>query len=90
MNHVVVVQSVEDLTEGLALEAIHVFFVGIERVFTAGGGAPATIGRTAAGELMLPAISLHCLVPGLRVHSPKAREQEIDFLVGGFHDVVYI
>jgi len=63
---------------------------GIERVFTAGGGAPATIGRTAAGELMLPAISLHCLVPGLRVHSPKAREQEIDFLVGGFHDVVYI
>jgi hypothetical protein len=63
---------------------------GIERVFTAGGGAPATIGRTADGELMLPAISLHCLVPGLRVQSPEAREQEIDFLVEGFHDVVYI
>lgn len=64
--------------------------IDIERVFTAGGGAPATIGRTAEGELMLPAISLHCLVLGLRALSKKAREQEIDFLVNGFHDVVYI
>jgi hypothetical protein len=63
---------------------------GIERVFTAGGGAPATIGRTAAGELMLPAISLHFLVPGLRAQSKKAREQEVDFLVDGFDEVVYI
>ena len=39
---------------------------------------------------MVPAISLHFLVPGLRSQSPKAREQEIDFLVEGFHDVVYI
>ena len=63
---------------------------GIERVFTAGGGAPATIGRTADGQLMVPAISLHFLVPGLRAQSKKAREQEIDFLVDGFEDVVYI
>ena len=62
----------------------------IERVFSAGGGAPATIGHTADGELMVPAISLHFLVPGLRSQTPKAREQVIDFLVGGFHDVVYI
>lgn len=62
----------------------------IERVFTAGGGAPSTIGRTADGQLMLPAISLHFLVPGLRAQSPKAREQEIGFLVDGFHQVVYI
>ena len=62
----------------------------IERIFTAGGGPPATIGRTAHGELMVPAISLHFLVPGLRAQSTKAREQEIDFLVEGFHDVVYI
>jgi hypothetical protein len=62
----------------------------IERVFTAGGGAPATIGWTRDGELMVPAISLHFLVPGLRAQSPKAREQEIDFLVEGFHEVVYI
>ncbi len=63
---------------------------GIERVFTAGGGAPATIGRTADGELMVPAASLHFLVPGLRAQSEEARDQEIDFLVGGFDNVVYI
>jgi hypothetical protein len=63
---------------------------GIERAFTAGGGAPATIGRTAQGELMVPAISLHCLATGLRSQSAKAREQEIDFLVSGFHEIVYI
>lgn len=63
---------------------------GVERVFTAGGGAPATIGRTAAGELMVPAISLHFLVPGLRARSKDARAQVIDLLVHGFHEVVYI
>ena len=31
---------------------------GIERAFTAGGGAPATIGRTADGELMLSLIHI--------------------------------
>jgi hypothetical protein len=63
---------------------------GVERVFSAGGGAPATVGRTADGRLMVPAISLHCLVPGLRALSDKARDQEIDFLVAGFEEVVYI
>lgn len=62
----------------------------IERVFTAGGGAPATIGRTAEGELMVPAISLHHLVPGLRAHSPTARKQAIDYLVDGFDTLVFI
>lgn len=62
----------------------------IERAFTAGGGAPATIGHTADGQLMVPAISLHCLVPGLRALSDTAREQEIDFLVHGFGELVYI
>lgn len=63
---------------------------GIERAFTAGGGAPATIGRTADGQLMVPAISLHCLVSGLRALAQQARDQEIDFLVDGFESVVYI
>ncbi len=63
---------------------------GITKVFTAGGGAPATIGRTAEGQLMVPAISLQYLVPGLRAQSAQARDQEIDFLVSGFHEVVYI
>ena len=39
---------------------------------------------------MVPAISLHFLVPGLRAQSDRARDQEIDFLVAGFHEVVYI
>lgn len=63
---------------------------GIERAFTAGGGAPATIGRTADGQLMVPAISLHFLVLGLRALSEQAREQEIAFLVDDFETVVYI
>ncbi len=62
----------------------------IEAVYTAGGGAPATIGHTSDGQLMLPAISLHHLVPGLRARSAAARDQEIAFLVAGFHEVVYI
>jgi len=62
----------------------------IESVYTAGGGAPATIGHTSDGQLMLPAISLHHLVAGLRARSDSARDQEIAFLVAGFHEVVYI
>ncbi|MEZ4598009.1 MAG: hypothetical protein R3C32_15075, partial [Chloroflexota bacterium] len=31
---------------------------GIERAFSAGGGAPATVGRTTDGRLMVPAVSL--------------------------------
>jgi hypothetical protein len=62
----------------------------VEQAFAAGGGPPATIGRTADGKLMVPAISLHYLVPGLRARSDKARESEIDFLVGAFHDLVFI
>ena len=63
---------------------------GIERTFAAGGGAPATVGRTDDGRLMVPAISLRHLVPGLRAQSAKARDQLIAFLVDGFHEVVYI
>lgn len=63
---------------------------GIEKAFTAGGGAPGVIGRTADGQLMVPAISLHHIVPGLRAQSPKAHDWIVDFLVAGFHEVVYI
>ena len=63
---------------------------GIERAFTAGGGAPATIGRTADGKLMVPAVSLHFLVSGLRSLSQQAHDQIIDFLAAGFEEVVYI
>ena len=63
---------------------------GVERVFTAGGGAPAVIGRTADGQLMVPAIALHHLVAGLRARSSRARDQVIDLLVAGFDEIVYI
>lgn len=63
---------------------------GIERIYTAGGGAPATIGHTADGRLMLPAITLRCLVPGLRSQTSQAREQLIGLLVGSFEEIVYI
>ena len=62
---------------------------GIERCFAAGGGAPSTVGHTGDGQLMVPAISLHHLVPGLRSQSKKARDQEIDFLVAGFEQLVF-
>jgi hypothetical protein len=63
---------------------------GIERIFTAGGGAPSTMGRTADGRLMLPAISLRHLVLGLRARSETAHAEIVDFLAAGFEEVVYI
>jgi hypothetical protein len=63
---------------------------GIRRVFSAGGGAPATVGRTADGRLMVPAISLRYLVPGLRSETPDARGRLIDYLVAAFEELVYI
>lgn len=63
---------------------------GILRVFSAGGGASATAGYTADGRLMLPAVSLRYLVPGLRREVPDARERLIAYLVGSFEELVYI
>lgn len=61
-----------------------------ERVFAGGGGAPATIGRSAEGMLMVPAISLHHLVPGLRRAVPDGRKRLTRYLVDNFHEIVYI
>lgn len=62
----------------------------LERVFTAGGGPIATLGRTASGEPMLPAIQLFFLVPGLRATTPDGRERLIEYLVSGFHDLAFV
>ena len=70
--------------------ATHLDEPSIERTYTSGGGAPATIGRTADGRLMLPAISLRYLVPGLRRQVPDARDRLIAFLVGAFEELVYL
>lgn len=63
---------------------------GIERAFSAGGGAPATVGRTSDGRLMVPAVSLRYLVPGLRAQTPDARARLIEYLVASFEELVYI
>jgi hypothetical protein len=63
---------------------------GLRRVFARGGGAPQTVGFDAQGHLMVPAISLHCLVSGLRVDVPDARARLIDYLVANFDEIVYV
>ncbi len=63
---------------------------GLERVFAAGGGPPATVGRDADGNLFVPAIALFALVPGTRAALPDARDKLIAFLVLAFDELVYV
>jgi hypothetical protein len=72
------------------LRAARMDEAGFERVFAAGGGAPATLGRTADGQIMVPAIELWCLVPGVRRETPDGRERIIEYLVENFDEIVYI
>ena len=72
------------------LHAARLDEAGFERVFAAGGGAPATLGRTGDGELMVPAIELWCLVPGIRRETPDGRARLIEYLVESFHEIAYI
>ena len=62
----------------------------LERVYAAGGGPPATLGRDAQGRVMVPAITLHCLVSGIRRETPDGRERLIDYLVESFEELVYV
>jgi hypothetical protein len=62
---------------------------GLEKVFTAGGGPPAVVGRDADGRLMVPAATLHCLVNGVRASVPGAREVLVNYLVENFGELVY-
>jgi hypothetical protein len=61
-----------------------------EHVFASGGGASATVGRDAAGRLIVPTISLHALVSGLRARSSDGRQRLIDYLVANFDELVYV
>lgn len=63
---------------------------GFERVFASGGGPPAAIGRDAAGRLMVPAITLHALVPGIRAQVADGRDRLIAYLVANFAEIVYV
>lgn len=61
-----------------------------EHVFTSGGGAPATLGRDASGNLIIPTISLFALVAGLRARTTDGRARLTDFLVANFDELVYV
>ena len=61
-----------------------------ERVFASGGGPPAVIGRDAKGRLMVPAITLFALVPGIRAQVPDGRERLIEYLLENFDEIVYV
>lgn len=61
-----------------------------ERVFASGGGPPATLGRDASGRLLVPAVALWALVPGIRSQVADGRERLIEYLVANFHELVYV
>jgi hypothetical protein len=61
-----------------------------ERVFASGGGPPAVIGRDGRGRLLVPAIALHALVPGVRAQLRDGRNRLIDYLVLNFNELVYV
>jgi hypothetical protein len=61
-----------------------------ERVFASGGGPPATLGRDAQGRLMVPAVALWALVPGIRAQVQDARQRLIEYLVANFNELVYV
>ena len=63
---------------------------GFERVFASGGGPPAVVGRDADGNVMVPAISLFALVPGIRAQVGDARDRLIEYLVANFNELVYV
>lgn len=61
-----------------------------ERVFAAGGGPPAVVGRDRAGHLIVPAITLWALVPGIRTQVADARARLVEYLVANFGELVYV
>jgi hypothetical protein len=61
-----------------------------ERVFASGGGPPAVVGRDRDGRLMVPAITLFALVPGIRSQVGDGRARLIEYLVANFGELVYV
>jgi hypothetical protein len=62
----------------------------LERVFASGGGPPAVVGRDRNGRLMVPAITLFALVPGIRSQVADGRARLIEYLVANFTELVYV
>ena len=80
-----VVRVVEDFCRAAGLTERE-----FERVFASGGGPPATIGQDAQGHLMVPAVALWALVPGIRLQLSDGRDRLIEYLVASFHELVYV
>jgi hypothetical protein len=80
-----VVRVVEDFRRSAGLSEQE-----FERVFASGGGPPATVGKDAQGRLMVPAVALWALVPGIRAQVPDGRERLIEYLVACFDELVYV
>jgi hypothetical protein len=61
-----------------------------ERVFASGGGPPAVVGRDRQGRLIVPAITLFALVPGIRSQVADGRDRLVEYLVANFGELVYV
>ena len=59
-------------------------------MFASGGGPPAVVGRDREGRLMVPAITLFALVPGIRSQVADGRGRLIEYLVANFDELVYV
>ena len=80
-----VLRVIEDFRKAAGLDER-----GFERVFASGGGPPAVIGRDAKGRLMVPAITLFALVPGIRAQMADGRDRLVAYLVENFEEIVYV
>jgi hypothetical protein len=80
-----VLRVVEDLRSAARLGDAE-----IERAFAAGGGPPAIVGRDRQGRMMIPAVALFALVPGIRATVSGGRDRLIDYLVANFEELVYV
>ena len=80
-----VIRVVEDFRRAAKLTEAE-----FERVFASGGGPAATLGRDATGRLMVPAVALWALVPGVRSQTTDGRARLIEYLVANFGELVYV
>jgi hypothetical protein len=71
-------------------KAAHVDDRALKRIYAAGGGAPATFGRDAKGDSIVPAVMLWALVPGIRQEATDGRDRIVEYLVENFEDLVYV
>ena len=80
-----VVRVIEDFRS-----AAHLSEAEFERVFASGGGPPAVVGRDRSGKLIVPAVTLFALVPGIRSQVADGRTRLIEYLVKNFDELVYV